>query len=192
MDERSAPTLDDTAAVVGAYRWAELRLFELTGAWAAGASSPAVCVHLFEMSPQHAWHAELWAERLPVLTGDDPERRTAARGTGMAALFDALGTLGGDQRDWLAGLYRVAVPRLLVTYRRHLARLVPAADGPLQRALLLTVRDEQEQLLAGEALLQDHLATPEDLRAATACAQRLEADLVEAGAGPGLFPRSQG
>ena len=33
----------------------------------------AVQVHLDAQSMRHAWHAELWAERLPVLAGADPD-----------------------------------------------------------------------------------------------------------------------
>jgi hypothetical protein len=40
----------------------------------------AVQVHLDAQSMRHAWHAELFAERLPVLAGADPDGLTRALG----------------------------------------------------------------------------------------------------------------
>ena len=189
----AAPTIREAAARVGAYRWAEQRLFRLTGGWAGAPSvSDSVRVHLFEMSAQHAWHAELWAQRLPVLAGMDPERLTRPLGRSMGPVLTAVGLGEADERDWLTGLYRVALPRLLVTYREHLARVAPVAEAPVARALALVVRDEHEQLLAGEALLQSLLVTAEGVRRAAELQRSLETLLVGTGAGAGYFSCSGG
>ena len=63
-----------TAALVGEYRWIELALYTLLGRWVVDVPLAAVQVHLDAQSMRHAWHAELWAERLPVLPGSDPDR----------------------------------------------------------------------------------------------------------------------
>jgi hypothetical protein len=180
-------TLDRAAERFGAYRWAEHRLFELTGAWAAEATSPAARIHLDVVSGQHSWHAELWAARLPVLDGTDPEALTRPAGPVMAGLFDELARARGTV-DRLAGLYRVVVPRLLVTYGRHLRRAAPAADAPAVRALRLVRRDEVESWEAGEALLEHLVVGDGEAAAAAAVQARLEAGLVASWAGCGLLP----
>ena len=142
-----------------------------------------VQVHLDEVSRQHAWHAELWAERLPVLDGVDPGRSPDPRPGGRAPPLRpgrrghrlARGVPGGHPRaaapttgqrglgvvQRLAGLYRVVLPRLLVTYGRPPG---PGRcrwpDGPVIRALRLVRRDELEAWQAGERVLEELLARP--------------------------------
>lgn len=207
--DRPALTLDEAAAVAGRYRWIEGRLFELTGSWAATVPWAAARVLLDSASLEHAWHAELWGDRLPVLDGADHDALTCPT-PALARLFDAAdpgptgptagpgaaatGAGGTDALDpdgaWaarLAGLFRVVLPRLLVGYRRHLSLAAPVADGPTIRALRLTARDELDEWQAGEALLQELLVDRPAATAAVASAQqRLENILVTAGIGSGL------
>ncbi len=89
-------TLDQAAALAGRYRWVEQRLFELTGSWAPAAAAPAAGVLLDALSLQHAWHAELWAERLPVLDGADHDALTRPSPP-LARFFGALAE--GGQAD---------------------------------------------------------------------------------------------
>ena len=49
----------------------------------------AVQVHLDGQSLRHAWHADLWADRLPVYAGADPTGLTVPSAT-SAALFAVL------------------------------------------------------------------------------------------------------
>ncbi|HLN17997.1 MAG TPA: hypothetical protein VK277_14740 [Acidimicrobiales bacterium] len=197
-------TLGQAALLAGAYRWIELRLFELTGSWAVEVPVPEVQVHLDQVSQQHAWHAELWEERLPVLSGVDPASFVRPLGPAVEPLFAELaegavpdedvdelaGGRGVVQR--LAGLYRVATPRLLASYDRHLARATPVADGPTIRALRLVVADELAAWQQGECLLQGLLRRPHDAAAAAAACERLESLVVASGAGPGLVPWPDG
>jgi hypothetical protein len=164
----------------------ERRLFELTGTWAAEVTVPEAQVHFDVVSGQHAWHAELWAARLPVLDGVDPEALTRPSGPAVGPLFDALGEPTGTV-ERLAGLYRVVLPRLLVTYQRNLLLAAPVADAPAVRVLRLVRRDEIEAWEAGEALLQSLLAGPEGAAAATAVQGRLESSLAASGVGSGLL-----
>ncbi|MGO8871193.1 MAG: hypothetical protein ACLQPH_07275, partial [Acidimicrobiales bacterium] len=123
-------SLDTTAALIGEYRWIETTLFRLLGEWAADMPLAAVTVHLDAQSMRHAWHAELWAERLPVRSGFEPDTVTAPSNS-SAALFAALAgeVLATDVpgSSWppadeegygrpgalprLAALYRVVLPR---------------------------------------------------------------------------------
>lgn len=155
--------LAEAAARFGTFCWVERRLFEVTGAWA---SAPGVAdearLFCFEASAQHAWHAELWAARLPVLAGWDHDALTRpAAPAGRLLERIAPGGWDGDEvtaaHRFVTVLARVALPALLASYRGFSDRLVPVADGPAIRALGLVVRDEEAELArAGE--LADLLA----------------------------------
>jgi len=187
--ESPAPlTLEESAALAGAYRWAEDRLFRLTGTWAADPGPPAVGVHLDEVSGHHAWHAQLWADRLPVLDWFDQDAATGPLGPTAGPVLDALAALPADPVARLAGLYRVVVPRLLVGYDRHLRLAAPATDGPAVRALQLVRRDHADSWRTGEALLQGLVAGPTEASTAAAAQRDLEAVLADRGGRPGLFP----
>ncbi len=194
VDERAvAPglTLDQLAAIAGGYRWFEHSLFELTGTWAATAHAPAARVHLDEVSLQHAWHADLWGDRVPVLDRIDPDRLLRPPAPAFGTLVGAMAELtqagrGDADVRRLAALYRVAIPRLLATYDQHLRETSPASDGPVIRVLRLVLRDEAESWQAGETLLQSLLTGPEQVAAASETQLALESLVVEAGAGAGL------
>jgi hypothetical protein len=98
-----ALALFDAAARHGAFHWTERRLYELTGAWAVAPAVPAeIRLHLFETSGQHAWHAQLWWDRLPVLAGVDRElwSRPAGRVVGpMLASLVPSSTSTEDRRE---------------------------------------------------------------------------------------------
>jgi hypothetical protein len=196
--------LGETAAVVGEYRWIETALYRLLGAWVTDTPVAAVQVHLDAQSMRHSWHAQLWAERLPVLTGADPDGLTQPSAP-TAALFAALsGTTpvhDGPGSTWppadevverpgvlprLAGLYRVVLPRLVTTYQRHLAATGPATDAPVARALRLVLNDEVEDWQAGERMVQRLVTRPHDVAAVYAFLERLETLVVSAGARSGL------
>ena len=197
--------LDTTAALVGEYRWIEATLFATLGAWVTALPLAGVQELLDAQSMRHAWHAELFAERLPVRAGADPDGLTTPS-PATAALFAALDGIEvpevGPGSSWppadragaprpgalprRAGLYRVVVPRLVTTYTRHLRVTVPVADGPLRRALRLVLRDEVEDWLAGERLVQRLVQRPHDVAAVYEFQEHLESVAVAAGAHSGL------
>jgi hypothetical protein len=201
---RPVPTalpIHQAAHLIGSYRWTEQRLFELTGAWAAEVPVPAIQIHLAEASRQHAWHADVWADRLPAIDGVDPDGLTRPLGPALGPLVAELagehhedptaepsGAAGHGVVQRLTGLYRVVMPRLVTTYARHLVRAVPVTDGPTIRALDLVSRDDVALWRAGETLLQELLRRPHDAAVAAAVHQRLESIVVAAAAGPGLVP----
>ncbi|MGH9083049.1 MAG: hypothetical protein ACRDWN_06870, partial [Acidimicrobiales bacterium] len=188
-----ALTLHQAAGLVGAYRWTEDRLFALTGRWAAEpAMTPEAQVHLFEASAGHAWRAEMWAERLPVLDGVDHKALTRPAGPVLAPLLDALEAVGGGDQDGrpgpglavarMVGLHRVVLPRLATTYRRHLARAVPVADGPLSRTLRLVLGDLGGEQATGAAVLA-HLLAAGTGDAVSVAAERAEREIAACLAG---------
>jgi hypothetical protein len=174
--EPAAFGLFEGAALLGTYSWVERRLFELTGAWAAQAELPAVRLFLDRSSLEHAWHAELLAQRLPVLRGVDPASFQRPLGA-LGPLVDSLEELWSRPEPVrspavLAGLGRLVLPALLDTYRAHLERAVPWTDGPAMRALRLVMADEEAAQGDAEALL---IRWPLDEEASTTLRQAIEA-----------------
>jgi hypothetical protein len=198
--------LDTSAALVGEYRWIEHALYRLLGQWVTDMPIAAVQVHLDAQSMRHAWHAELFAERLPVLAGADPDAWTVPSAP-TTALFAALsGTSpphsGTDSvpapieegvfehpgaLPRLAALYRVVLPRLVTSYELHLRVVSPMTDAPVARALRLVLNDEIEDWQAGERLVERLVSRPHDVAAVYEFLQRLEAVVVGAGATSGLL-----
>jgi hypothetical protein len=203
-------TLHDQARLVGGYQWVERRLFEVLGAWVGSEPVPEAQVLYDVYSQQHAWHAELLAERLPVLDSLDPATLTVPpdaevdRTLGLlAGTVSDQGAVGGEGAGGpgapprgtvpaggtllrLVGLGRVVLPRLVAGYNLHLRRLSSVADAPVGRCLRLVRRDELEQWQAIEALTQSLLRRPHDIAVVTAHQQLLEELL--AGSGAGLVP----
>ena len=178
--------LHEAAGLVGAYCAIERRLFELTGSSATGPEmAPDTQVYLDSLSAEHAWHAELWADRLPVVSGIDAQALVVIPAPAREVL-DEVAT--GGQVETLAGLFRVVLPRLIVSYSHHETAASSASEPPTLRALRLILRDEVEALVAGEALVQRLLDTPEAVAAAGRTVIRLETRLAEAGVVPGLVP----
>lgn len=187
-------SLEEVARRVGHYRWVELALFEALGAWVASVPEEEVRAWLSVRSHRHAWHAELWEQRLPELRGFDPDALTAPANPEMERFVASLSESKGDDQtsEKLVGVYRVLLPYLVAAYLYHLEQSSPVADGPTMRALELILRDELEDWRDGELLVQWLVGTEEELRRASAHQARLEAQLRLAGgvAGPGSsWPR---
>jgi hypothetical protein len=181
---RSLP-LSVTASLVGGYRWIEQRLFELLGGWAAEVTQPELRVHLDAQSARHAWHASLWADRLPVRDGVSADALTVAP-PGAARVLALLDESRSEAVPLVAGLYRVVLPRLVTGYTRHLGSTSPVSDGPVIRALRLVLTDEIEDWHAGERLVQALLTGTDEVAAVSALHRKLELAVVETGSGGGL------
>ena len=188
-----AMTLDESSALVGHYRWIERSLHGLLGHWVCEVPLPSVALMLDAQSMRHAWHAQLWTDRLPVLAGVDGDALT----TPSAGAEAAVELLKGEGEEGavgvlprLAGLYRVVLPRLIATYEHHLQLANGAADAPVMRALTLVGRDDLEDWRAGERLVQELMAGPHDVAAVYGFLQELESAVVATGLDLGLveFP----
>lgn len=200
-----------TASLIGEYRWIENSLYSVLGAWVSDVPIAAVQVHLDGQSMRHSWHAELWADRLPVMDGVDADDLTVPSAP-TTALFAALNgealPSDGPGSSWppaeevaagppaalprLAGLYRVVLPRLVTTYVRHRRAANPVTDGPVLRALQLVLNDEIEDWHAGERLVQRLVTRPHDVAAIYQFQMHLESIVVGAGAGSGLVDLPEG
>ncbi|MHB8681366.1 MAG: hypothetical protein ACYDA2_04635 [Acidimicrobiales bacterium] len=146
-----ALAIEQTAAQLAAYAWVEQRLFEILGGWALGDDCAPAAVLFDALSQQHAWHAELFSERVPLVAGVDGDARAPRAGLERALEALARSSPGAPR---LAAMARVVLPRLVAGYRAHLAHTSPVADAPVVRALRLVLRDEVEGLLDCEQLLE--------------------------------------
>jgi len=218
-DGRRLPLPLSTAAdLIGGYRWIEHALYEVLGSWVTDIPLPGVAVHLDAQSTRHAWHASLWADRLPVLHGVDPDTLTKPPDPAGAVLTTLAGSAplpgtpvtagwawdsADDDRSppdppgalpRLAGLYRVVLPRLVVSYEYHLRAASAVTDAPLIRALRLILTDEIEDWHAGERLVQRLVTRPHDVEAVYGFQQRLELAAVGSSLASGLvtFPAGVG
>jgi hypothetical protein len=188
--ERQQPcTFEELARRVGQYRWVEMRLFEVVGAWVPSVPELDVKVRLSACSYKHAGHADLWRTHFPLLAGMDVELLTVPANDHVASVMDALATPGpsGATVERLAGLYRVVLPHVIAIYRHHLDSASPATDGPILRCLRLILSDEIEDWQEGEMMLRSLIRTPEEVDRATAHQAELEKLLLVADSIIGKF-----
>ncbi|MGH9101929.1 MAG: hypothetical protein ACRDYD_02945 [Acidimicrobiales bacterium] len=173
----AALPIEELARVTGGYRFVELRLFEILGGWVASTPEVEAKLVLGALAPRHAWHAELWEERMPLdgahAVPEGADRGTEAVLSRLAELPSA--TSPGGTAIRLVGLFRVVLPRLVAAYREHLRAVVPVSDGPIDRALRLVLADEVGELLEGEAVVQALLVDEQALALAAEHQWRLEA-----------------
>lgn len=175
----------ESAARIGHYQWVEMRLFELIGGWVPVVPELEVKERLGVQCHHHAWHAEMWHERLPVMRGMDRDAFVVPANDAVAAGFRALAAPAEPDRtlEKLVGLYRVLLPELIAAYELHLGAATEIADGAVIRSLRLALRDELDQVADGEvllgALLTDASAAAHDR--AIAHGERLQAFFDEAG-----------
>ncbi len=173
------------ARMVASYRFVEARLFEILGGWVADEPTGEARLFFDAQSRQHAWHAQLFDERLPVFEGFDPDEVT---GESFSAVSDVLDRLRaqGETLVRLAGLGRLVLPRLVTGYTVHIERAADVADASLVRALRLVLRDESESWQECEALVQAFLA--HGMKAGELARQVGVLEDVLMGGGPGLVP----
>ncbi len=175
-----ALSLEQSARRMGAYRWIEERLFEALGAWSALVPEPEVKARLAAEAREHAWHAELWHERLPTAGDMTPDGLTEPASGAVATLATALVDSEAEHQtiEKLVGTYRVLLPRLITDYSEHLGATSALSDGPIVRALRLALRDELEAWSRGEALVQSLLRSEEQVVRAAERQARLESILA--------------
>jgi hypothetical protein len=155
--------LTSTAARVGHYVWFERRVFEVVGGWVRTTEPADLTEKLWfgEVARRHAWHAELWHERLPELREMDRSALTVPASADVVDLFAELADTS-PTLDRLTGLVRVLYPHYQVALADHRDRVAPLADGSILRTIELVRRDVAHDAEAGERLLQRQLGTDAD------------------------------
>ena len=175
--------LMEAAETIGHHVWLERRGFEILGSWTADIADGTIKSMVDRHAQHGAWRAAQGWDRLPVLAQVDRPDLVVAPSAPAAAMVEALRGLTSPVAR-VAGVYRVALPRLAARYRRHLARTSPVADGPTIRTLTMLLTDVEADWREGEGSLHRLLATPSETYEAGTTVARLEAILV--GASPGI------
>lgn len=157
----------------------EQGLFAELGARAGAVTDASAAGMLATHSRQHAWHAELWSERRPVLTSTRPDP-VVDGGTAMAPVLQVL-SQAASTPVVAAGVYRVVLPRLIVAYEREVRIARLGVDGPTERVASLALFDLVEQWKAGEQYVESTLGRAVTPDALWRFASRLEATVVHSG-----------
>jgi hypothetical protein len=171
-------TLDDSARLAGGHCWVERRLFEIAGGWVASTPEPEVKLMLDRHSQHHAWRSRQWWDRLPVLDDVDREGLVAPPGPAVGAVLMTLAEVQATIPR-LAGLYRVAMARIHVSYRNHRALASPVSDASVMRTLDIVGPDVIGDWTEGEAVLQSILTTRRGAEDAASIVSHLEGLLAE-------------
>jgi hypothetical protein len=187
-------TIEESARMVGAWAWAERRLYEVVGAWAPSTAYPAAKVWFASASQHHAWRAQLWQERLPgrlVPAYPGPDGMAVsdlvrAGSAGAEAALTALARLKGDGAR-LGTYCRVILPRTVVAYRSWQRRGAASSDRPLVRVLALNLVDVVADWQEGSEVLTALLDEPggtDELGEVPGASLEVERLLVGHGLGP--------
>ncbi len=185
-DRRELPGrfgVEETARRVGNYKWAETKLFEALGGWIATVPELDVKMRLGAHCYHHAWHADLWNQRLPELREMKPERLTQPANDTLVQFFDALTEPEAPELtiEKLVGVYRVLIPRFIAAYTYHRNNTSEITDAPTIRSINFILLDEFDDWRDGEMMIQSLLTTPQATQRAADHQARLEALMVEAG-----------
>lgn len=143
-------TLHELATRAGHAAWLEGRLFEVVGGWVVSTPEADAVAHLATQSRRHAWHAELWADRIPEATIVDAAAVTRPASPAVASAIERAAALDGTPAR-LGALARL-LSVLLDEYGAHRARTSPVCDGATARTLDLVMSDLRADLAALERL----------------------------------------
>ena len=186
--------------MVGAWAWAERRLYEVVGAWAPSTAYAAAKIWFASVSQHHAWRAQQWEERLPgrlvpaypppdaaaAWSAPGPEPAEPAEPAAAEAALTALARLDGDGAR-LGAYCRVILPRTVVAYRSWQRLCTACSDRPLARVLALQLADVTADWHEGSQVLLDLLDEPggtEELSQIARASTEVERLLVGHGRGP--------
>lgn len=162
-------TLEESARLAGGHRWIENRCFEVLGGWVIDLGVDAA-VMVDRHSRHHAWRADQWWDRLPVLARVERDSFCLAPSPGWSAGLDALAALSGQDAR-LCAAYRVVIPRLHSRYSAHLAVAGEAADGSSRRTLGIVMADLAADWHEGERVLEDVLGSASSVAAMGSAAE---------------------
>ncbi len=157
-------SVEESVARIVNYRWAQQQLSAALGGWVATIPELDVKAMLGPHCYQHAWHADLWRQRLPELKEPNEHRAEPANAAFAAFMEELTSPDDGDQTiEKLVGIYRVLVPHLLAVYTFHQKVTSDIVDAPTVRLLGFMLADLHTQIAEGEMMIQD-LARSEALR----------------------------
>lgn len=143
------------------YKWAEQHLSAALGGWVATIPELDVKAMLGPHCYQHAWHADLWRQRLPELREANEDRAEPPNDAFAEFMTELTSPEDPDATiEKLVGVYRVLVPHLLATYSFHQRVTSDIVDAPTVRILKFMIDDDIEQVICGEMMIEDLARTP--------------------------------
>ncbi|HXB37924.1 MAG TPA: hypothetical protein VNU75_09485 [Acidimicrobiales bacterium] len=155
---RAWRTIDELAALVGAYCWLEQRIFEVTGAWA---TAPGAVDEVAELrvwtaaaSRRHGVLAGRWAERLPVRAGVEAAALVAAPAgpRGLAEAFEELEATK-EPMVGVCALVETVLPWVGGVYESHLEIATPVSEASVKAVLVEARREGSAEIHSGRSLL---------------------------------------
>lgn len=174
-------SVEQNAAWIRNYRYAEERMFRVLAGWIA--LTPELSVKL--LMARHVWdcaqHADILGKRLPELRATPQVSQPANEDfvSFMQAIEEHEGHDSTIER--LVGIYRVLKPHLLTVYQGHLAQTNPVFEPPTQRILQRLIGEERAHIEEGRQILDDLTRTVAKRERALEWQIRLERLLVKAG-----------
>ena len=181
-DGRSNLDLLTVATWVGQSTWLEQRVFAVMGNCQRALSDAPLTVMLARHARQHAWHAEVWRDRLPELRELDVEALVVSPPGGIDEVLDRIDGAVSDVGAAAigAGWYRTVLPYLVVRSDRLAGRLSEVSDAPIRRWLGFVASDEVAAWREGESLVRSMLGNRTDLDEALTFHHELERLLTPA------------
>jgi hypothetical protein len=175
-------TVEESVQRIVHYKWAEQHLSAAIGGWVATIPELDVKAMLGPHCYQHAWHADLWRQRLPELREKDEARAEPPNDAFIEFMDELTSPEAADATiEKLVGIYRVLVPHLLAVYSYHQRVTSDIVDAPTVRILKFMIDDDIEQLICGEMMVQDLARTAKLRTRAGKWQTHLDVLLVKAG-----------
>ena len=141
--------MQDNDRRLGHHHWLSGQLFELLGGWVTTTPEAALQPVLAAVCHHHAWHAELFAARLPEIAEMDTDSLSVPADAAVQRLVDAA-RAAATTADRLHAAHALH-ERLLADLTAHLQQVDPRVDGPTTRVLTLALRDVRDDVVALDA-----------------------------------------
>ncbi len=143
----------ERARRIRAFAWIEQRLFEVVGGWVSSEADAMLRVLFDTESRVHGRNSLLWRDEMPpegslralAEQSSSSEDQNALVAPGFVAVMNRMEADAQDagvvSYGHLGILCEVILPRLLLTYRVHMAGLSPVADGSFARSASIAYDD---------------------------------------------------
>lgn len=182
MANERRDSIHDVARVAGAYAWTEQQVCTLLGRWASDTESPRVAAFVGARCHTHAWHADMWRQRIPAIPGVSADDLVVAPDDALAMLIAEIGSAPAHKAiERVVGMYGVLLPLLVSAYQAHLEAISADTDGPTVRTLTLVLRDAVDDLNDGRLLLESLTVGDDDKARALAYQRHLDQWIESAG-----------
>jgi hypothetical protein len=148
-------SITDIARLAGSYKWCELQIAAALGTWSdviPESSASALCGSHAHV---HAWHAELWNDRIPTLWDADNTQLMQPPRTDAETAIQRLGNqeMLATTAQKLDAMYCDVLPILRDMYTTHVKSIESRVDPPTARILELCITDTDKHIAHGKSVL---------------------------------------